>query len=309
MAVSDGDEIMVVKDMGLVSARVRRPHARGAHRVTWPSGTPATRRPGRARGATRSPCTAASATPRRSQFALGHNGNLVNTEALADEAGMLPGTVTSDSDLVAELLAAEIAQHRDERSDGRALERALRPSAAPSRGRVLVRAGRRGPRHRRARPQRLPAAVPRPARRRLGAGVGDAGARHRRRPLRPRARSRRDGGHRRRRACRSRAPVPRASGSTRRCACSSSCTSPAPTAASTAAASTRPASRMGEQLAEQAPVEADMVMGVPESGVPAAEGFARAQRHPVRPGPGEEPLHRPQLHRAEPGAARPRPCA
>jgi amidophosphoribosyltransferase len=33
--------------------------------------------------------------------------------------------------------------------------------------------------------------------------------------------------------------------------------------------------RMGEQLAEQAPVEADMVMGVPESGLPAAEGFAR----------------------------------
>jgi amidophosphoribosyltransferase len=32
---------------------------------------------------------------------------------------------------------------------------------------------------------------------------------------------------------------------------------------------------MGEQLALQAPVEADMVMGVPESGVAAAEGFAR----------------------------------
>jgi amidophosphoribosyltransferase len=32
---------------------------------------------------------------------------------------------------------------------------------------------------------------------------------------------------------------------------------------------------MGEQLAEQAPVEADLVMGVPESGIPAAEGFAR----------------------------------
>ena len=32
---------------------------------------------------------------------------------------------------------------------------------------------------------------------------------------------------------------------------------------------------MGEQLADQAPVEADMVMGVPESGIPAAEGFAR----------------------------------
>jgi amidophosphoribosyltransferase len=33
--------------------------------------------------------------------------------------------------------------------------------------------------------------------------------------------------------------------------------------------------RMGEQMAEQAPVVADMVMGVPESGVAAAEGFAR----------------------------------
>jgi amidophosphoribosyltransferase len=34
--------------------------------------------------------------------------------------------------------------------------------------------------------------------------------------------------------------------------------------------------RMGEKLAEQAPVEADMVMGVPDSGVPAAEGYALA---------------------------------
>ena len=42
------------------------------------------------------------------EFALGHNGNLVNTAELAEQAGMLPGTVTSDSDLVAELLAREI---------------------------------------------------------------------------------------------------------------------------------------------------------------------------------------------------------
>ncbi|MBV8296781.1 MAG: amidophosphoribosyltransferase, partial [Acidimicrobiia bacterium] len=33
--------------------------------------------------------------------------------------------------------------------------------------------------------------------------------------------------------------------------------------------------RMGELLAEQAPVDADMVMPVPESGIPAAEGYAR----------------------------------
>ncbi|HEX2575697.1 MAG TPA: amidophosphoribosyltransferase, partial [Aquihabitans sp.] len=42
------------------------------------------------------------------QFALGHNGNLVNTGQLAEEAGMLPGTVASDSDLVAELVAMEL---------------------------------------------------------------------------------------------------------------------------------------------------------------------------------------------------------
>ena len=33
--------------------------------------------------------------------------------------------------------------------------------------------------------------------------------------------------------------------------------------------------RMGEELARQAPVTADMVMPVPESGIPAAQGYAR----------------------------------
>ena len=41
---------------------------------------------------------------------------------------------------------------------------------------------------------------------------------------------------------------------------------------------------MGELLAEQAPVEADMVMGVPESGIPAAEGYARASGIPYGQG-------------------------
>src|SRR4029078_12938890 len=47
------------------------------------------------------------------KFVLGHNGNLVNTEALAAEAGMFPGTVTSDSDLVAEMLAAPLSHRTD----------------------------------------------------------------------------------------------------------------------------------------------------------------------------------------------------
>ena len=42
--------------------------------------------------------------------------------------------------------------------------------------------------------------------------------------------------------------------------------------------------RMGEELAEQAPVEADLVMGVPESGMPAAEGYARRSGIPFGQG-------------------------
>ncbi len=38
-------------------------------------------------------------------FALSHNGNLTNTDALAAEAGILPGMLVSDSDVVAQLMA------------------------------------------------------------------------------------------------------------------------------------------------------------------------------------------------------------
>ena len=51
--------------------------------------------------------------------------------------------------------------------------------AAHARGGVLAGPRRRRPGHRRPRPRRLPAAVPRAPRRRLGARLGDAGARHR----------------------------------------------------------------------------------------------------------------------------------
>jgi amidophosphoribosyltransferase len=42
--------------------------------------------------------------------------------------------------------------------------------------------------------------------------------------------------------------------------------------------------RMGERLAEEAPVEADLVMPIPESGTPAAIGFARAAGIPFSEG-------------------------
>jgi amidophosphoribosyltransferase len=100
IAVSDGDTITVVKDMGLVASvfdertlsslegDVAIGHTRysTAGPSSWHFAQPVYRSAGRA------------------GFALGHNGNLINTEKLAAEAGML-GVFTSDSDLVAELLS------------------------------------------------------------------------------------------------------------------------------------------------------------------------------------------------------------
>ncbi|HET6665373.1 MAG TPA: hypothetical protein VFG94_13990, partial [Acidimicrobiales bacterium] len=104
MAVSDGDTLTVVKDQGLVASvfddrtlagltgHLAIGHCRYSTTgsSTWRNAQPAYRSVG------------------ENMFALGHNGNLVNTEKLAADAGMLEGTVTSDSDLVAELIAAEL---------------------------------------------------------------------------------------------------------------------------------------------------------------------------------------------------------
>ena len=100
MAVSDGDLITVMKDMGLVTtvfderklSGLRGHLAIGHTRYStagsseWLNAQPVFRGVGRA------------------GFGLAHNGNLTNTGALTEEAGMLPGMVTSDSDLVAELI-------------------------------------------------------------------------------------------------------------------------------------------------------------------------------------------------------------
>ena len=66
--------------------------------------------------------------------------------------------------------------------------------------------------------------------------------------------------------------------------------------------------RMGEILWREAPVEADLVIAVPDSGNAAARGLARAGG----PAPGrrlrQEPLRRAHLHPARPGAAQARPA-
>jgi amidophosphoribosyltransferase len=107
MAVSDRETVTVVKDQGLVAsvfdertlAGLNGDLAIGHTRYsttgssTWRNAQPSYRSVG------------------DEQFALGHNGNLVNTAKLAAEAGMLDGVVTSDTDLVAELLGQALARH------------------------------------------------------------------------------------------------------------------------------------------------------------------------------------------------------
>ena len=117
MAVTDGGGVMVVKDMGLVtnvfneyklaglSGHLSIGHTRYSTTgsSTWHNAQPVYRVTAR--------------NPERAQpveFALGHNGNLTNTEALAASAGMLPGTATSDSDVIAELLVRHLDSHPDE---------------------------------------------------------------------------------------------------------------------------------------------------------------------------------------------------
>ena len=107
MAVSDGQDMVVVKNMGLVTnvfdeyslAALQGHLAMGHTRYsttgasTWHNAQPVYRTSG------------------NTAFALGHNGNLTNTEALAAEVGMLPGMVTNDSDVIAELLARHLEGH------------------------------------------------------------------------------------------------------------------------------------------------------------------------------------------------------
>ncbi|HLN17502.1 MAG TPA: amidophosphoribosyltransferase [Acidimicrobiales bacterium] len=284
MAVADGETITVVKDMGLVSAvfdertlsvlpgDLAIGHTRySTHGSSnWSNAQPAYRPVGRA------------------GFALGHNGNLTNTEALAERSGMLPGLVTSDSDLVAELLAQacpEVDETPGVPSDE--LRRALRtviPLLEGAYSLVLLDAhhlygvrdphgfrplclGRLGPADH---PEGWVLASESPALDVIGAAFV--------RELEPGELVvvDEDGVH------------------------TEQLFAPAEVSPSLCIFEfvyfARPDSRlydrevhgtrrrMGELLAEQAPVEADLVMGVPESGVPAAEGYARRSGIPYGQG-------------------------
>ena len=278
MAVSDGESVTVVKDMGLVSnvfddrtlAALTGHLAIGHTRYSttgssnWRNAQPVYR-------------DAAAHT-----FALGHNGNLTNTEELAERAGMLPGTVTSDSDLVAELIATELGRHPEASSDGRALERALVEVVPTLRGAfsfVLMDEGHvvgvRDPNG--FRPLCLGKldngwvlASENPALDVVGA--------HFVRELDPGEMIVIDAS-----GYRSVRLFPEEQVDPKLCLFEFVYFA-RPDSFLYGQSVHRARVRMGEQLAEQAPVEADLVMGVPESGIPAAEGYARRSGIPYGQG-------------------------
>ena len=87
---------------------------------------------------------------------------------------------------------------------------------------------------------------------------------------------------------------------------SSTSISPAPTASSTARTSTRCARRSAAQLARENPVDVDMVVPVPDSGVPAAIGYAEEAGIPFELGIIRNHYVGPYLHRADPEHPPPR---
>jgi amidophosphoribosyltransferase len=280
MAVSDGAEMMVVKDMGLVTnvfnernlAGLQGHLAIGHTRYsttgasTWHNAQPVYRT-----------SSEGPSRPHPVVFALGHNGNLTNTEKLAAEIGMLPGTVTNDSDLIAELLVRHLDANGDE--DLEAALGAVLPVLEGAFSLVLLD-------HERLIGVRDPHGF-----RPLCLGKLDQGwvlasetpalditGAHFVRELDPGELLIIDSD-----GPRSRRPWPPSRVDPKLCLFEFVYLA-------------RPDSRlygqelhsarirMGELLAEQAPTVADMVMGVPDSGLPAAEGYAR--RSGIRYGQG-----------------------
>ncbi|MGH9106969.1 MAG: amidophosphoribosyltransferase [Acidimicrobiales bacterium] len=270
IAVSDGTSMVVMKDMGLVSqvfndyklaglvGHLAIGHTRysTAGASSWHNAQPMYRQAG------------------GTELALAHNGNLTNFDELAASMGMLPGMATSDSDLMVELLGRHLGVAAASSPDGVAsLVEALvsvLPLLAGAFSLVLV-----------DRTRLIGARDPNGFRPLCLGKLDDGWILASETPALDIA-----GAHFVREVepgevvvigpegCRSLHPWPPERIEPRLCLFEFVYLA-------------RPDSRlygqelhgarvrMGELLAEQAPVAADMVIGVPDSGIPAAEGYAR----------------------------------
>ena len=278
IAVSDGAHTVVYKDMGLVSQVFTEASLESLH------GHIAI---GHARYSTTGSSVWNNSQPvyrgaAAAEFALGHNGNLVNTAELAEELGMLPGTVGSDSDVLAELLARELTGPAPAPGAASHLEQALLTVLPRLRGafslvlmdqhRVI---GVRDPNG--FRPLCLG---------RLDNGwvlasespALDVVGAHLVRELEPGEMVVID-----ETGWRSVRPFGDDAVEPKLCLFEFVYFA-RPDARLYGQIVHEARVRMGEQLAEQAPAEADLVMGVPESGIPAAEGFARRSGIPYGQG-------------------------
>ena len=216
----------------------------------------------------------------RGSLAVCHNGNLTNAEELRAELEARGSIFQSDT------------RHRGVRAPGRARAKRSRSRTAiadaltQGQGRLLAALHDGGRGHRRARPDGHPSAVPRPslARREDAHVIASEpcafdliGAEYVR-DVEPGEMLVIDGsGHAHRSGrCPSRAR--------RGCASSSTSTSPAPTRSSAGRSVYEVRKALGRALAREHPVEADVVIPVPDSGVPAAIGYAAARSVPFEMG-------------------------
>ena len=244
------------------------------------------RLPGRRRrGTSRSATTATSPTPRR----------------WPRRPGCCPAPSPATPTWSPSCSAAELGHLPEDRSDERDLELALASVLPRLEGAFSLVVMDESRVHRRPRPQRVPPALPRQARARLGAGLREPSARHRGRPLRARARAGRDGGHRRHRAPLA-AAVP---GRARRPEALPLRVRLLRPAGHPALQPERPPGPHPHRRAAGRPGSGRGRHGDGRAGVGRARGrgLRPPQRHPLRSGRREEPLHRSQLHRPEPGAA------
>ncbi len=104
MAVSDRETVTVVKDMGLV-ASVFSPRALASLQGSIGLGHVRYSTMGKSDWRNAQPIYRSFGA---AGFALGHNGNLTNVPELEERAGMIPGLAPSDSDLMGELIANEL---------------------------------------------------------------------------------------------------------------------------------------------------------------------------------------------------------